>query len=84
VGAGTGSITELYAPGRHVLAIDRSPWWIYEVDKRFAAVDNVEVLKVDLLDLVDEGQRFDSVVMLNVLEHIEDDVAVLRRAREMG
>jgi SAM-dependent methyltransferase len=78
VGAGTGSITELYAPGRDVLAIDRSPWCVDEMEKRFASVDNVEVRKVDLLELVDEGQRFDSVVMLNVLEHIADDVAVLR------
>ena len=78
VGAGTGSITGLYAPGRDVLAIDRSPWCVDEMEKRFASVDNVEVRKVDLLELVDEGQRFDSVVMLNVLEHIEDDVAVLR------
>jgi SAM-dependent methyltransferase len=78
VGAGTGSITELYAPGRQVLAIDRSPWCIDEMEKRFAAVDNVEVRKVDALALVDEGRRFDSVVMLNVLEHIEDDVEMLR------
>jgi SAM-dependent methyltransferase len=78
VGAGTGSITELYAPGRQVLAIDRSPWCIDEMNKRFATIDNVEVRKVDALDLVDEGRRFDSIVMLNVLEHIEDDVAILR------
>jgi SAM-dependent methyltransferase len=48
------------------------------MEKRFAAVDNVEVRKVDALELVDEGRRFDSVVMLNVLEHIEDDVEILR------
>jgi 2-polyprenyl-3-methyl-5-hydroxy-6-metoxy-1,4-benzoquinol methylase len=78
VGAGTGSITELYAPGRQVLAIERSPWCVDELEKRFAAIDNVTVRKLDLADFVDEGQRFDSVVMLNVLEHIEDDVAILR------
>jgi SAM-dependent methyltransferase len=78
VGAGTGSITELYAPGRQVLAIDRSSWCIDEMEKRFASVDNVDVRKVDALELVDEGRRFDSVVMLNVLEHIEDDVEILR------
>lgn len=78
VGAGTGSITELYAPGRQVLAIDRSRWCVDEMEKRFAAVDNVEVREVDVLELIDEGRRFDSVVMLNVLEHIEDDVAILR------
>ena len=49
------------------------------MEKRFAAVDNVEVRKVDASsNVVDEGRRFDSVVMLNVLEHIEDDVEILR------
>ena len=79
VGAGTGSITELYAagPGRRSPSTGRrgaSTRW----RSGSRSVDNVEVRKVDLLELVDEGQRFDSVVMLNVLEHIEDDVAVLR------
>jgi 2-polyprenyl-3-methyl-5-hydroxy-6-metoxy-1,4-benzoquinol methylase len=78
VGAGTGSITELYADGREVLAIDRSPWCVDEMERRFANVPEVTVRKIDLLDLVDDGERFDSVVMLNVLEHIEDDVAILR------
>jgi 2-polyprenyl-3-methyl-5-hydroxy-6-metoxy-1,4-benzoquinol methylase len=78
VGAGTGSITELYADGREVLAIDRSPWCVDEMSKRFAASPSVTVRKADLLELVDEGQRFDAVVMLNVLEHIEDDVAALQ------
>ena len=39
---------------------------------------NVTVRHVDAATLVDEGQRFDSIVMLNVLEHIADDVAVLQ------
>jgi 2-polyprenyl-3-methyl-5-hydroxy-6-metoxy-1,4-benzoquinol methylase len=78
VGAGTGSITELYAEDREVLAIDMSDWCVSEMQKRFASSDNVTVRHADLRELVDEGQRFDSVVMLNVLEHIEDDVAALQ------
>ena len=42
------------------------------------AAPNVTVRHVDAVTLVDEGQRFDSIVMLNVLEHIADDVAVLQ------
>lgn len=81
VGAGTGSITERYAPGRQVLAIDRSEWCVSEMQRRFDGIANVRIRQADLLELLDEGQRFDSVVMLNVLEHIEDDVAALQSLR---
>lgn len=77
VGAGTGSITAQYADDRAVLAIDRSAWCVEEMRRRFATSPNVTVRHADLDALVDEEQRFDSVVMLNVLEHIEDDVAAL-------
>ena len=78
VGAGTGSITARYAAGRQVVAIDRSPWCVAELRRRFERSANVTVRQVDLRELLDEDQRFDSVVLLNVLEHIEDDVAALK------
>ena len=77
VGAGTGSITARYAPGREVLAIERSTWCVAEMTKRFADTPNVTVRQDELAQLKDEGLRFDSIVLLNVLEHIEDDVAGL-------
>ena len=77
VGAGTGAITEQYAEGREVTAIDASEWCVVELRRRFAQVSNVTVQKADLRGLtVDDG--FDSVVMINVLEHIQDDVTALR------
>ncbi len=78
VGAGTGSITALYAEGRDVLAVETSDWCIAQMQERFDSVECVTVRQADLRELNDEGQRFDSVVLINVLEHIEDDVAVLR------
>lgn len=79
VGAGTGSVTAQYAPGREVLAIDVSDWCVAELQRRFASTPNVTVRQADLRQLSDEGLRFDSIVMLNVLEHIEDDVETLQR-----
>jgi 2-polyprenyl-3-methyl-5-hydroxy-6-metoxy-1,4-benzoquinol methylase len=81
VGAGTGSITARYAKGRDVVALERSQWCIDEMRKKFAGDPNITVRHADLLELVDEGIRFDSVVLLNVLEHIEDDVAALEMLR---
>jgi SAM-dependent methyltransferase len=77
LGAGIGTITERYAPGRDVVASDLSDECIIALDSRFAQTDNVTVVRSDLRELDAAGERFDSVVMLNVLEHIEDDVGVL-------
>jgi len=83
VGAGTGSITERYAGGRTVVAIDRSPWCVAHLTERFAGSPNVTVRQADLVDLLDDGERFDSVVMINVLEHIPDDVDALVTMRRL-
>jgi 2-polyprenyl-3-methyl-5-hydroxy-6-metoxy-1,4-benzoquinol methylase len=83
VGAGTGSITARYAEGREVLAVERADWCIKEMERRFASSPNVTVRHADLAALADEGLRFDSVVLLNVLEHIEDDVAALESLRRL-
>jgi 2-polyprenyl-3-methyl-5-hydroxy-6-metoxy-1,4-benzoquinol methylase len=83
VGAGTGSITARYADGREVLAIERSPWCIEQMRQRFADSPNVTIRHTELEQLEDEGQRFDSIVLLNVLEHIQDDVAALQGLKNL-
>jgi cyclopropane fatty-acyl-phospholipid synthase-like methyltransferase len=77
VGAGGGKVTELYAANRTVLATDLSDPSIAALEQRFAGVPGVTVAKKDLRQLQGEGNRFDSIVMINVLEHIEDDAGVL-------
>ena len=83
VGAGTGSITEQYANGRDLLVIDPSDWCVAALRRRFAHAENVTVRKADLDALSDSNREFDSAVMINVLEHIEDDVAALRTLRRL-
>jgi 2-polyprenyl-3-methyl-5-hydroxy-6-metoxy-1,4-benzoquinol methylase len=79
VGAGYGAITELFAEGRSVLATDLSDRCVAAMRQRFASMSNVEVRKADLrtLDPDQLGRRFDSIVLINVLEHIEDDAGTL-------
>ena len=82
LGAGIGAVTTHYVPGRKVVACDRSSTCVAAMQRRFANAPNVTVIEGDLTELSDLGARFDSAVMLNVLEHIEDDVGVLSSLRE--
>jgi precorrin-6B methylase 2 len=77
VGAGTGSVTERYADGREIVAVELSDWCISELERRFLDAPNVTIRQVDLRELTSDGATFDSAVMINVLEHIEDDVSAL-------
>jgi len=81
VGSGTGNITQfLCANGGEVMATDVVPSYRNELQRLFGARPNVQVAKFDLdreapAEFV--AQPFDTVVCLNVLEHIEDDLFAL-------
>jgi 2-polyprenyl-3-methyl-5-hydroxy-6-metoxy-1,4-benzoquinol methylase len=78
VGAGHGTITERLADGqRHVIASDLSPRCVDVLHERFASRADIEVVKGDARAAA-EGRRIDTAVLVNVLEHIPDDVQALR------
>jgi SAM-dependent methyltransferase len=77
VGAGLGAITGRYERGREVVASDMSPPCLQALRERFADHPNVQVEDRDLRDL-EMDARFDSVLMVNVLEHIADDAGALQ------
>jgi SAM-dependent methyltransferase len=77
VGAGLGAITARYEQGREVVANDVSPECVRALRDRFAGHANVHVEDRDLRTL-DLDARFDSILMVNVLEHIADDAGALR------
>src|SRR2546422_10645241 len=86
VGSGTGNITQfLRAEGREVMATDVVPSYRNELERLFSAYPNV---RVGWFDLTAEApgafvaDPFDSVVCLNVLEHIEDDLFALAQMRD--
>jgi SAM-dependent methyltransferase len=76
VGAGRGSVTQHLVEGRRVVATDLSVSSVEAMQRRFADVPNVEVRRADLRTW-DPGRTFDSLLMVNVLEHIRDDVGAL-------
>jgi 2-polyprenyl-3-methyl-5-hydroxy-6-metoxy-1,4-benzoquinol methylase len=81
VGCGTGTFTRLMAPAaERLLAIDIDAGFVRAARKAVAAFPAAKVERADVTKSA-LPQDFDTVVMLDVLEHIEDDVAMLKRLR---
>jgi SAM-dependent methyltransferase len=82
VGSGMGNITEfLCAAGREVVATDVVPAYRTQLLKRFDGRPGFRVGELDLTAAApaEWATAFDTVVCLNVLEHIEDDLFALRQ-----
>lgn len=82
VGVGIGSFTErLLETGARVAALDVVPEFVRLARERFAGRPDVEVLEADIgrgLPDAFKGRAFDTVICMNVLEHVQDDAAALR------
>jgi glycosyltransferase involved in cell wall biosynthesis/ubiquinone/menaquinone biosynthesis C-methylase UbiE len=77
VGAGHGTITDAMVPHADaVVASDLSPRAVERLRERYADLSEVEVVQGDIRTTV-AGRTFDVAVLVNVLEHVEDDVEAL-------
>jgi SAM-dependent methyltransferase len=90
IGSGIGNMSELLvtAPRDLVVLTDRQPHYLEMLRQKFAAGRlPVVVQQLDLPDptATERFQQFalDTVVALNVVEHIEDDLAALRTIRAL-
>jgi SAM-dependent methyltransferase len=77
VGAGHGTFSEHLAELGPLVASEPSPRSAALLRERLADRPDIEVVEGDLAALTAE-RRFDGIVLLNVLEHIEDDDEALR------
>lgn len=83
VGAGHGTFTEMFArKAKRVVACDLSERCADRLRDRFSADEHVEALHGSIDSAATYGP-FDSVVLINVLEHIKDDDGALRDARSL-
>ena len=78
VGSGVGNQTRFFDDRERVIASDIEPHYLRELKERFSGRSNVRVASFPFpLSAADEAdllsERPDTVVCLNVLEHIEDD-----------
>lgn len=79
IGAGIGNLSAFLADRPRVMLTDTSATYLEALRARFAGRPNVKVARL-FLPTVDPGAfdpPFDTVICLNVLEHVEDDARSL-------
>jgi glycosyltransferase involved in cell wall biosynthesis len=87
IGSGIGNISRLLPKKESLTVSDLDADYLEILDEIFGDNEMVKVAKLDIASDEDfaelRDQSYDSVVCLNVLEHIEDDAAALRRLRTL-
>jgi glycosyltransferase involved in cell wall biosynthesis len=90
-GCGIGNLTELLLDAERLVASDFDPFYTEMIGRRFGHLENFRALAMDLTRAGDyerlAGERLDTIICLNVLEHIAGDEEVLghfRRALQPG
>jgi SAM-dependent methyltransferase len=80
IGAGIGNMSAFFADRERVVLTDTEPSYLGRLRERFAERPHVSVaeLRLPAVSPALVAERLDTVVCLNVLEHIEDDRASLR------
>jgi len=83
LGAGIGNMTPFFFGKERVVASDPDPAYLAFLTRRMAPHPQVTVAKVALPEIPESlaGERLDTAVLLNVLEHVDEDVASLDALR---
>ncbi len=83
IGAGIGNITSYFLPKKQLVVSDSDSALTEYLQKKFIDKNNVKVIRVDIEDNPQKKllNYFSTVIGINVLEHIEDDIKVLKNAR---
>lgn len=89
IGAGIGNLSAFFANRERVVLTDTEPYYLDCLHKRFRGRAQVRVAELRLPGIEPSivAERLDTVVCLNVLEHIEDDrgsLDAMRRLLEPG
>jgi glycosyltransferase involved in cell wall biosynthesis len=86
-GCGIGNFTELLLDRERLVCVDNDPLYVEMANWRFGHLENVVTLQRDLADVATyedlKGERLDTIVCLNVLEHIAPDEQVLRAYHDL-
>lgn len=86
VGCALGNITRFYHDRERVIGVDIAPEFGELFRRRFAHLPQYSFLLADFAHVDPASlrhERLDTVVCLNVLEHLKDDVAALRTMYEV-
>src|SRR5437879_9507916 len=79
IGAGIGNMSAFLADRERLVLTDTEDYYLGRLRERFAGRNHVTVGRLELpaVDATLVAERLDTVVCLNVLEHIGDDRASL-------
>lgn len=87
VGCGIGNLSQFWADRETLVGIDTEPECVLKCAERFRDRPNVQVTcdRVGAPDWVQRWSRhrFDTLIAVNVLEHIRDDLGTLRGWRDI-
>jgi len=84
VGSGIGNMTRYFVGHGRVTASDISPFCLRELQRSFAEYDSVRVRPLDISrNSYAELEIYDTIVCLNVLEHVENDLGALRNMHSL-
>ena len=81
IGAGIGNITQQLTPRDVYVASDVNPSYLHYLRNASAGKPYLTVTLIDLENpesFTDHSQRFDTVICLNVLEHVRDPLSALQ------
>jgi len=80
IGAGLGNITE-WIQGDRIIVTDYADFYLDRLKLKFSNNSNINICKYDLSDSNTEyfeNQNIDTIICLNVLEHLENDNLALQ------
>ncbi len=86
-GCGIGNFTEQMLDRERLICADLDPYYTEVIGRRYSHLSNVRTTRMDLSDpkdfepIVDE--KPDTVISLNVVEHIEDDLSTLKNYHDV-
>src|SRR6185436_1551197 len=84
IGSGIGNMTKYFVGHGKVTASDISPFCLRELQRTYSENDKVQVRTLDISrNSYPELEIYDTIVCLNVLEHIEDDIEALRNMHKL-
>jgi glycosyltransferase involved in cell wall biosynthesis len=82
-GCGIGNFTELLLDRERLVCVDNDPFYVEIIQRRFGHLENVRAFQGDLVrpDTAETvaAESPDTIISLNVLEHIDADRTVLDR-----
>jgi glycosyltransferase involved in cell wall biosynthesis len=86
IGSGVGNLTRKLIPRDHYVASDINPLYLEPLAALSSDHPYLKASYCDVMDLASfpkTNERFDTVICLNVIEHVEDDLKAMKNIRSV-